>query len=142
VRKRFVEKFTGAWSYREGGCSMKSKESREASLVYSSELGRMCPECGRRLSECVCRKVPASSAGDGIVRIRRESKGRGGKTVTIITGLPLDLDGIKLIAGELKRRCGTGGTIKDGNIEIQGDHREILLPELERRGFRVKRAGG
>jgi translation initiation factor 1 len=62
--------------------------------------------------------------------------------VTIVAGLPLDLDGIKVLASELKRRCGTGGTIKDGNIEIQGDHREILMPELERRGFRVKRCGG
>jgi translation initiation factor 1 len=135
-------KSAGAFSDREGYCPMKSKDSQGASLVYSSELGRICPECGMQSAKCVCRKIPVSSIGDGIVRIRLESKGRGGKAVTVITGLPLGLEEMKVIAGELKRRCGTGGTIKDGNVEIQGDHRDVLLSELERRGFRVKRAGG
>lgn len=124
------------------GESMKTKDSREAPLVYSSELGRMCPGCGMRVSECACRNVSSPSAGDGIVRLRRETKGRGGKAVTIISGLPLDPNGMKVLAGDLKRRCGTGGTLKDGTIEIQGDQRHILQQELERRGFRVKMAGG
>jgi translation initiation factor 1 len=83
-----------------------------------------------------------SPAGDGTVRIRRETKGRGGKTVTVISGIPLDDEGIRAVAGELKRRCGTGGTVKEGVIEIQGDHCQVLMTELEQRGFRVKRAGG
>lgn len=79
---------------------------------------------------------------DGIVRIRRESKGRGGKTVTVITGIPLEAEALKELAGDLKRKCGTGGTLKEGCIEIQGDHRPLLAAELEKRGFRVKLAGG
>jgi translation initiation factor 1 len=111
-------------------------------LVYSSDSGRICPECGRPVNGCVCRKKSGQQAGDGIVRIRRESKGRGGKTVTVIVGVPLNEDGIRALAGELKRRCGTGGTTKDGVIEIQGDHRELLMAELSARGYKVKAAGG
>jgi len=119
------------------------KTSASASrLVYSSETGRICPECGRAAAACVCRKKGSPSAGDGVVRVRRETKGRGGKTVTVISGLPLDETGVKALAGELKRRCGTGGTVKDGLVEIQGDHRELLLAELASRGFRAKAAGG
>ncbi|MDD2336678.1 MAG: translation initiation factor Sui1 [Geobacteraceae bacterium] len=121
---------------------MKSRKSTEASLVYSSEYGRMCPECARPVAECVCRKNRELPAGDGIVRIRRETKGRGGKTVTVVSGVPLDSKGIKALAGDLKRYCGAGGALKDGLIEIQGDHCGAVIQELERRGFRVKRAGG
>jgi len=122
--------------------AMKDKGSKDASLVYSSEFGRMCPVCGKPSAQCVCRKKGVSPIGDGTVRIRRETKGRGGKTVTIIVGMPLDEEGVRVIAGELKRRCGTGGTVKEGVIEIQGDHCETLMTELAQRGFRVKRAGG
>ena len=121
---------------------MKREESRNSRLVYSSELGRICPDCGKPATGCVCRKKPARTAGDGIVRVQRESKGRGGKTVTVITGIPLDDEALKALAGELKRRCGTGGTVKDGTVEIQGDHRELLVTELEKRGYRVKKSGG
>jgi translation initiation factor 1 len=121
---------------------MKKTFSIDAPLVYSSELGRICPNCGKPVNACICRKKPVQSTGDGIVRIRRESKGRGGKTVTIIAGVPADEENLKSLAGELKRRCGTGGTVKDGNIEIQGDHREVLREELVKRGFKVKLAGG
>ncbi len=121
---------------------MTKNRQGESSLVYSSEWGRMCPRCGRKSAECICRKGTVSATGDGIVRIRRETKGRGGKTVTVITGVLMDGEGLKALAGDLKRRCGTGGAVKDGVIEIQGDHRELLLKELERRGFRVKLAGG
>jgi translation initiation factor 1 len=82
--------------------------------------------------------VPA----DGVIRIRREVKGRGGKTVTVASGFQLDDDGLKQLAAELKRRCGTGGSAKDGEILIQGDHREILLAVLKQKGFAVKRSGG
>jgi translation initiation factor 1 len=80
--------------------------------------------------------------GDGIVRLHRETKGRGGKAVTIVRGLPLAPDALKVLASALKQKCGVGGSIKGDEIEIQGDQRQILQPELERRGFRVKIAGG
>jgi translation initiation factor 1 len=118
------------------------KRGDEARLVWSSEIGRVCPECVKGVASCTCRKRPAPSAGDGIVRLRRETKGRGGKTVIVITGLPGDEASLQKIAGELKRRCGAGGTCKDGVIEIQGDHLETLMAELSNRGFIVKRAGG
>ncbi len=89
---------------------------------------------------------PAGSAQtdppDGILRVRRETKGRKGKTVTTITGVPLAEAALRDLAAELKRRCGTGGAIKGGVIEIQGDHSERLIAELENRGYSVKRAGG
>jgi len=80
--------------------------------------------------------------GDGIVRIGRETKGRKGKGVTIISGVPLDPPGLLALGKELKKRCGSGGTVKDGIIEIQGDHRDMLLEELQKRGWKVKRCGG
>ena len=122
--------------------AMTQRRPPDTALVYSSELGRICPACGKPVKGCVCRKKPASPVGDGIVRVRRESKGRGGKTVTVITGVPLDDEKLKALAGDLKRRCGTGGTLKDGIIEIQGDHRDLLVTELKGRGYTVKLAGG
>ncbi len=111
-------------------------------LVYSSEKGRVCPLCGQPAKRCICRKSPRAPRGDGVVRVRREVKGRRGKTVTTISGVPLPEDDLRDLAGELKRRCGTGGSAKDGTIEIQGDHRDVLVAELESRGYTVKRAGG
>jgi len=110
--------------------------------VYSDQLGRLCPVCGQAHKACRCTKSPSPHKGDGIVRIQRETKGRKGKGVTLITGLNLDTEGIKALAKELKQRCGTGGTIKDGVIEIQGDHRDLLLELLQQRNFQVKKAGG
>jgi translation initiation factor 1 len=121
---------------------MKPPRNNNSTLVYSSELGRICPDCGKATAGCVCRRKPLPAATDGIVRVQRESKGRGGKTVTVISGIPLDENALKALAGELKRRCGTGGTVSGGVIEIQGDHRDQLVAHLEQRGYRVKRAGG
>jgi translation initiation factor 1 len=111
-------------------------------LVYASGKGRTCPHCGRAQAACVCRASPRAPRGDGIVRVRREVQGRRGKTVTTISGVPLGADDLSALAGELKRRCGTGGSAKDGVIEIQGDHRDVLCAELEARGYTVRRAGG
>jgi translation initiation factor 1 len=85
---------------------------------------------------------PRAPKGDGIVRVRRETQGRGGKTVTTVSGVGLAEGELRELAGELKRRCGTGGSVKDYVIEIQGDHREAVVAELEKRGFTVKLAGG
>lgn len=122
--------------------AMKRPADQNSRLVYSSEIGRICPGCGKAAGSCICRKKVTPAAGDGIVRVQRETKGRGGKTVTVITGVPGGEAALKAIAGELKRRCGTGGALKDGTIEIQGDHRDLLVMELEKKGFTVKRAGG
>lgn len=112
-------------------------------VVYSTGVGRVCPSCGRPATGCICRKKNASQPkGDGTVRVRRETKGRGGKTVTTVSGVPLAEGALALLAGELKKRCGTGGTVKDGVIEIQGDHRDTLVAELSGRGYAVKLAGG
>jgi translation initiation factor 1 len=109
--------------------------------VYSSAQGRLCPGCGQPLATCSCKKT-ATPIGDGKVRVRCERKGHGGKTVTVITGLPLDAAALTTLAGELKRRCGCGGTVKAGEIEIQGDHAVLMLSELLKRGFAAKRSGG
>lgn len=109
-------------------------------LVYTSESGRICPGCGKPQPGCVCKRPSTVPTGDGIVRIRRESKGRGGKVVTVITGLPAPE--LKVLCTALKQRCGSGGTLKEGTIEIQGDHTDTLTAELGARGFTVKRAGG
>jgi translation initiation factor 1 len=121
---------------------MKKSNSNDAPVVYSSEFGRICPGCAKPVKSCVCRKNSSQPAGDGVVRVRRESKGRGGKTVMVVTGLPLDATALTALAGELKRACGCGGTAKDGIIEIQGDHGEQILAELAKRGYKAKRAGG
>lgn len=113
--------------------------------VYSSDRGRICPHCGLAEKKCVCRRNPRRAARpetDGVVRVRRETSGRRGKTVITISGVPGSEEELRDLAGELKRHCGTGGSAKDGVIEIQGDHRDALVAELESRGYSVKRAGG
>jgi translation initiation factor 1 len=108
--------------------------------VYASQHGRVCPTCGRPAKQCICRASPRAAPGDGTVRVRREL--RRGKPVTTISGLPLASDALRELAAELKRRCGAGGSAKEGVIEIQGDHREVVLRELAARGHRAVRAGG
>lgn len=112
-------------------------------LVYSTEGGRMCPACRRPVAQCNCRQAAAAVApGDGIVRVQRESKGRGGKAVTVVRGVPVDAAGLVKLGQELKATCGSGGTVKDGCIEVQGDHVEKVMASLQQRGYKVKRAGG
>ena len=110
-------------------------------LVYSTDAGRHCPDCAQPVAGCICGQ-PQVPDGDGIARVRRESKGRGGKTVTTISGVPLAGEPLKELASALKKRCGTGGALKDGVIEIQGEHVELLIAELEKRGFKAKKSGG
>lgn len=109
-------------------------------LVYSTETGRTCPVCRHSIADCSCK--PIAISGDGIARVRRENKGRGGKTVTTITGIVLDEKELKELGSTLKRKCGTGGTLKEGVIEIQGDHVELLISELIKLGFKAKKSGG
>ena len=121
---------------------MKKDDSTNSVLVWSSEQGRVCPGCGKAAASCICKKQVTRPAGDGVVRVRRETKGRGGKTVTVVLGVPVGDSALKVLAGDLKCRCGTGGTAKDGVIEIQGDFCDLVIAELAKRGFTVKRAGG
>jgi translation initiation factor 1 len=112
-------------------------------LVYSTDVGRRCPQCQRPVAECVCKgKRPAAAAPRGPIRVGRETKGRKGKGVTVITGLPLGAAQLDDLAKQLKKRCGSGGTARDAVIEIQGDHRDVLVAELARLGFDAKRSGG
>jgi translation initiation factor 1 len=110
-------------------------------LVFSTDAGRHCPDCRQPVAECTCKQT-AIPEGDGIARVRRESKGRGGKTVTTISGVPLAEEPLKELAKALKQRCGTGGSLKEGVIEIQGDHVELLVAELIKKGFKAKKSGG
>jgi len=117
-----------------------------SNLVYSSETGRICPACQKPVLKCSCQKKKASAQPgikyDGIIRVQREVKGRKGKTVTTVAGFQITADELKLLATQLKRRCGTGGSVKGGMIIIQGDHRNTLITELKKRGFKAKAAGG
>ena len=115
-------------------------------LVYSTETGRICPSCRKPIVKCSCKKKKSSIQRqikvDGIIRVQREVKGRKGKTVTTVAGFQIEADELKQLATRLKRRCGTGGSVKDGMIIIQGDHRSTLVRELTSLGFKAKIAGG
>jgi len=102
----------------------------------------MCPSCGKPVTNCPCHQKTITPKGDGVVRVGKETKGRKGKGVTLITGVPLDHEGMQKLTKQLKQKCGAGGTFKDGVIEIQGDHRDVLVEELVKQGFTVKRSGG
>ncbi|WP_219951335.1 stress response translation initiation inhibitor YciH [Dickeya zeae] len=108
---------------------MRDDNSR---LVYSTDTGRIDePE-----------QKAARPKGDGVVRIQRQTSGRKGKGVCLITGIDLDDTALDVLAAELKKKCGCGGAVKDGVIEIQGDKRDQLKPLLEAKGMKVKLAGG
>ncbi len=115
-------------------------------LVYSTEFGKICTSCQKPLADCTCKKKKARSQTniktDGIIRIKREVKGRKGKMVTTVSGFQINADELKNLAAQLKRHCGAGGSVKDGVILIQGDHRSTLITELKNRGFEAKFAGG
>ena len=110
--------------------------------VYSTETGRLCPKCGHPVNGCECKKSSHVTRGDGIIRISRETKGRKGKGVTLISGFQGTEAELKVLGKRLKQLCGTGGTVKDGRIEIQGDLRHKIYQELDNAGYKVKLAGG
>lgn len=115
------------------------KTGAEGGLVYSTEHGKMCPGCSKPVAECVCRQHTLPTGGDGTVRVRLETKGRKGKGVTVITGVPLGLDALTELGKQLRRKCGSGGTVKEGVLEIQGDHCDMLLEELKKQSWTVKK---
>ncbi|MFM0055263.1 translation initiation factor Sui1 [Paraburkholderia phytofirmans] len=119
------------------------KSSSKGGLVYSTDSGRMCPECSRALAQCVCKTVAKTRVmGDGVVRVSRETKGRGGKSVTLVKGLALDPLALASLGKQLRTACGSGGTVKDGVIEVQGDHCDRVVEALKKAGYDAKRAGG
>lgn len=116
--------------------------SKNGGLVYSTDSGRMCPACRRPLGECVCGQKKSTPASGGVVRVFRETKGRGGKSVTVIKGLALNPADLAQLGKQLKTACGSGGTVKDSVIEVQGDHCDRVIEALRQQGWNVKRAGG
>jgi translation initiation factor 1 len=123
------------------GLSGLSGLSGLGGLVYSTDAGRMCPDCRQPVANCICKQAVIPK-GDGVVRVSRETKGRGGKSVTVVKGLALDADALAQIGKQLKTACGSGGTVKDGVIEVQGDHCDLVVEALKKQGYNVKRAGG
>ena len=121
---------------------MPTRMKGDSGLVYSTESGRMCPECRQPAAGCRCRRKIQAAPGDGVVRVGRETKGRKGKAVTVVTGVPLDGRDLADLAKRLKNLCGAGGTVKHGIIEIQGDQRDKVVAELQGRGWTVSKAGG
>lgn len=121
---------------------MAGMKPGSGALVYSTEAGRMCPACRRPLAQCICRRAAARPAGDGVARVSRESKGRGGKTMTLVRGLALDGAALAALGQKLRAACGSGGTVKDGVIEVQGEHRERIVQLLQAQGLAAKIAGG
>jgi len=119
---------------------MKQTPSR---LVYSTEQGRLCPDCRQPQNQCRCSTIAADQpVGDGKIRIRRETKGRKGKGVTLVEGLALTPADVDKLAREMKTRCGCGGSVKHGVIEIQGDQRQLILGFLAEKNMPAKIAGG
>ena len=129
---------------KNGMAGLAMRKPSAGGLVYSTDTGRMCPGCRRPLPQCCCAANRAASLPqtDGSVRVSRESKGRGGKTVTLVRGLALDEAGLAALGKRLRSACGAGGAVKDGVLEIQGDHRERVAALLAEAGHRVQIADG
>lgn len=112
-------------------------------IVYSTGMGRMCPQCSQPVASCRCKEdAKKAPGGNGIVRVGRETAGRKGSGVTVVSGLPLSNEALQDLARKLKARCGSGGTVKNGILEIQGDHRDTILTELIKLGYPAKKSGG
>ena len=117
------------------------KPTNRGGLVYSTDSGRMCPACRQAVVACVCKAAAAVAVGDGTVRVACETKGRGGKAVTVVRGLPLDTTALAALGKRLRTACGTGGAVKDGQLELQGDQRDKVVAWLQQDGWTVKRSG-
>jgi translation initiation factor 1 len=117
---------------------MKEYDSGGARLIYSTSSGSICPECGRPIRECICNemKKEAIPSTPGVFKIFYDTKGRKGKGMTLIKGLPLSETGLLNLAKGLKQKFGTGGSVKDYTIELQGDHREEAAQELKKLGYK------
>ena len=111
------------------------RRNEDTGVVYSTEYGRMCPDCGKPKHRCICDSREKTQSASGPIRIRYETKGRKGKGVTIIEGLPTGSSDAIDFLQDIKRACGTGGTIKNGSILIQGDYRKYIKIELQKRGY-------
>ena len=116
--------------------------NKASKLVYSTIGPNSCSDCGKALAKCKCDDSKPTTVGDGTIRISRETKGRKGKGVSLIKGLDLPSDDLKKLGSELKKKCGCGGAVKDGVIEVQTDDREKLRALLTDKGYKVKLAGG
>jgi translation initiation factor 1 len=121
---------------------MSMKKPNAKGLVYSTDTGRTCPGCGHPVKQCCCSKKKSLQPGDGVVRVSRQTKGRKGSGVCLISGISLDEAELKKLAKQLKKKCGSGGTVKNGVVEIQGDHRDVLVDALIKLGYKAKQAGG
>ena len=119
---------------------MENSRDTNSRIVYSTTQGQMCPECSRPIKDCACRGLKKSAVPktEGFARARYEIKGRKGKGVTVITGLPVNQATLETLAKDLKHKFGTGGTVKDLSIELQGDYREQATQELRKRGYPAK----
>ncbi|MGB1238814.1 MAG: stress response translation initiation inhibitor YciH [Pseudomonadales bacterium] len=124
---------------------MASLKDQLSGLVYSTDKGATCPGCEEALDACRCHEVAEQArlaSLDGTVTLSRQTKGRKGKGVTLVSGVALAEKELKALAKSLKQHCGTGGALKDGVIEIQGEQRQVLKPLLEKKGFKIKVSGG
>jgi translation initiation factor 1 len=117
------------------------RKTATGGLVYSTDAGRMCPDCRLPIAGCRCAQA-AAPTGDGTVRVSRETQGRGGKAVTVVRGVPLQGEALAALGKRLRAACGAGGTLKDGVLEVQGEHRDRVVELLLKEGFKVKKAGG
>ena len=130
------------------GVKRTMSSAQDRPLVYQTGIGKvkMCRRCGRSEPDCVCRSqtsdAPPAFPRDGFVRIARDRKKRGGKTVTVIANLSDDPELLESMAQTFKKLCGSGGTVRDMTIEVQGDHRDRLEAKLHELGYRTKRVGG
>ena len=127
---------------REAGCVIRHNGAMAARIVYSTGVGSLCPNCRRPVRECVCPKGAPGAAKPALVRVGREVKGRAGRGVTTVAGLPMAMPEIEALAAKLKKRCGSGGTVREGVIEIQGEHRDVVVAELLKLGWPAKKSGG
>ena len=118
-----------------------TRSSASGGLVYSTDGGRMCPACRKPVASCACAAAAAVPRGVGVVRVGCETTGRGGKTMTTVRGVPLDAAALASLGKRLRSACGAGGTVKDGVLEVQGDHRDRVIALLRDEGWVVKRVG-